>query len=316
MEKPEEKETGKEVATPPQKRNVWPYAAVIFVAFIGGILIFLSASSITGFFAGGGEAREGDMVKVLYTGRLEDGTVFDTNIEEVARDAGLKKTFFQPLQFRLGAGQVIPGFDKAVEGMRPGQKKTVTIPPSEAYGEKNPARIIVSPRRSEFNRTETLPLVSEIPADQFLRIFGIKKPGDEFVLPGTELAYRLLNISGGFVSAKLLLEEGMVFRFPGSAWNTTVVSVNGNKAVLRHVPGETEIKTEFGRTSISYGEDVITVTVNPEEGQTITLPDQLRGGTISGKVVSVNEENFTVDFNNELAGKTLVFEIELLEIVK
>lgn len=68
------------------------------------------------------QAKEGDTVKVHYTGKLEDGTVFDTSEERA------------PLEFTIGSGQIIPGFERAVVGMEPGEAKTATIPPEEAYG--------------------------------------------------------------------------------------------------------------------------------------------------------------------------------------
>jgi len=67
-------------------------------------------------------ARKGDKVRVHYTGKLEDGSVFDTSEQDA------------PLEFTLGRGEVIPGFDQAVLGMTPGQSKTATIPATEAYG--------------------------------------------------------------------------------------------------------------------------------------------------------------------------------------
>ena len=73
---------------------------------------------------------------IHYTGRLEDGTVFDSSRD---RD---------PLEFEVGSGQVIPGFDSAVEGMEAGDEKTVTIPAVDAYG----------PRRQE--------LVLDVPGDR------------------------------------------------------------------------------------------------------------------------------------------------------
>jgi peptidylprolyl isomerase len=67
-------------------------------------------------------AKAGDTVKVHYTGTLSDGKQFDSSVGKT------------PLQFTIGAGQVITGFDKAVTGMKVGEKKTVTIPAAEAYG--------------------------------------------------------------------------------------------------------------------------------------------------------------------------------------
>jgi FKBP-type peptidyl-prolyl cis-trans isomerase 2 len=74
-------------------------------------------------------AKSGDKVKVHYTGTLDDGRQFDSS---VGRD---------PLEFTLGSQQVIPGFDSAVTGMTPGDKKTVTIEPQDAYGEHNPSMV-------------------------------------------------------------------------------------------------------------------------------------------------------------------------------
>lgn len=74
-------------------------------------------------------AKRGDDVLVRYTGKFEDGKVFE--------ESGL-----QPVSFRLGDEQVVPGFEKAVFGMCPGDKKSVTLKPSEAYGDFRPELVI------------------------------------------------------------------------------------------------------------------------------------------------------------------------------
>ena len=71
-------------------------------------------------------AKSGDTVRIHYTGTLEDGSTFDSS---AGRD---------PLEFTLGTGQVIAGFDKAVTGMAVGESKTVEIPCDEASGQHNP----------------------------------------------------------------------------------------------------------------------------------------------------------------------------------
>jgi FKBP-type peptidyl-prolyl cis-trans isomerase 2 len=68
------------------------------------------------------QARPGDTVKVHYTGKLTDDTIFDSSLEQ------------DPLEFTLGTGEIIPGFEEAVVGMQPGEAKTVTIISDEAYG--------------------------------------------------------------------------------------------------------------------------------------------------------------------------------------
>ncbi|MBD1911732.1 MULTISPECIES: peptidylprolyl isomerase [unclassified Leptolyngbya] len=68
------------------------------------------------------QAQRGNTVKVHYTGKLDDGTVFDSSVD---RD---------PLEFTLGEGGIIPGFEQAVLGMSTGESKTETIPSENAYG--------------------------------------------------------------------------------------------------------------------------------------------------------------------------------------
>lgn len=68
------------------------------------------------------QAKTGDTVKVHYTGKLDDGTVFDSSVDR------------EPLQFTIGQGQLIPDFEQAVIGMNPDESKTVQIPADKAYG--------------------------------------------------------------------------------------------------------------------------------------------------------------------------------------
>lgn len=82
--------------------------------------------------------EKGDHVEVDYTGKLKDGTIFDSSVEALAKKGGVydKNRDYQPLAFRVGDGELIAGFEKGVMGMEVGQKKTVEIPPEEAYGKK------------------------------------------------------------------------------------------------------------------------------------------------------------------------------------
>jgi len=70
------------------------------------------------------QVKNGDTVKVHYHGKLEDGTTFDSSEGR------------EPLEFEVGSGSVIPGFDNGVTGMKIGEKKTINIPVDQAYGEK------------------------------------------------------------------------------------------------------------------------------------------------------------------------------------
>jgi peptidylprolyl isomerase len=140
------------------------------------------------------QAKTGDVVRVHYTGTLEDTTQFDSS-------AGS-----DPLEFELGAGRVIPGFEETVLGMEPGDTRSVVIPPEQAYGEVRD-----------------------------------------------------------------------------------------------------DMKLTFDKESLP--EDFV-----PEEGQHVQLRAQ-DGTPVPARVVNVADETVTVDANHPLAGKTLNFEIELVEIV-
>lgn len=80
------------------------------------------------------QVKNGDTVKVHYTGTLADGTVFDSSLER------------EPLEFTLGEGQLIPGFEKTVLGMSAGELRTVTIPAEEAYGPYREEMVLEVPR--------------------------------------------------------------------------------------------------------------------------------------------------------------------------
>lgn len=82
----------------------------------------------------GREATSGDTVAVHFTGKLEDGTVFDTSREG------------DPLQFEIGADQVIDGFERAVEGMEVGETREAELRPDEAYGDRDDELVFPVPR--------------------------------------------------------------------------------------------------------------------------------------------------------------------------
>ena len=99
------------------------------------------------------QAKKGDKVKVHYTGRLEEGEVFDSSEcreDECGCESG-------PLEFTIGEGNVIPGFEQAIIGMSPGETKTVVIPVDQAYGERVEEMVAVVDRE-------------DIPADLALEV--------------------------------------------------------------------------------------------------------------------------------------------------
>ena len=82
------------------------------------------------------QVKNGDSVSVNYTGRLEDGTIFDTSLQEGRT----------PLTAKLGQGQLIPGFENGLIGMSIGEKKTIEIDPKDAYGDVNEGMVQEVPK--------------------------------------------------------------------------------------------------------------------------------------------------------------------------
>lgn len=89
------------------------------------------------------EAKAGDTVQLHYKGTLDDGSVFDSSEGR------------EPLEFTVGSGQIIPGLDRAIPGMKVGDEKTVRIEPDDAYGPHNPDARQAVPRS---NIPENVPL--------------------------------------------------------------------------------------------------------------------------------------------------------------
>ena len=80
------------------------------------------------------EVKNGDKVKIHYTGKLKDGSTFDSSVGR------------EPLGFTVGGNMVVPGFENGVIGMKKGENKTISISPEEAYGERNSEQVSVVER--------------------------------------------------------------------------------------------------------------------------------------------------------------------------
>ena len=91
-----------------------------------------------------GQVKEGDVVKVHYTGKLVNGEQFDSSVGR------------EPLEFTVGAGMMIKGFDAAMPGMVIGEKKTINIAPEDGYGEKSAEAIIEFPKENIIRKIKTI----------------------------------------------------------------------------------------------------------------------------------------------------------------
>lgn len=141
------------------------------------------------------QAKSGDTVKIHYTGTLDDGTPFDSS---EGRD---------PLEFEVGSGQVIPGFDQAVEGMAVGEQKQVAIPPAQAYGEHQAQMVQDVPRSAlppDLEPEVGMGLAARNPDGSEMRLTVTEVKDDAITvdanhpLAGKELNFKieLVNIAG------------------------------------------------------------------------------------------------------------------------
>jgi peptidylprolyl isomerase len=121
------------------------------------------------------QAKKGDTVKVHYTGKLDDGSVFDTSADR------------EPLQFTIGEGQIIPDFEQAVVGMNPGDSKTVQIPSDRAYGPHR-EEMVMEVDRNEF------PADLEPKVDQRLQVS--QQDGQTFAVTVTAVSETKVTLDG------------------------------------------------------------------------------------------------------------------------
>jgi len=259
------------------------------------LILLLAVAILFSGCVGENTVKAGDKVSVNYTLRLENGKVFDTSIESVAKENGLftPGKEYKPLNFTVGKGEVIKGFDEGVIGMKVGETKTLTIPPEKGYGRSNPMMIqsypIIQAVPTRFDR------VIEIPINQFEGTFGTgHKVGDIVTIPRTSinmtiqditrnvtLSYNfkvgdqipsntpwnetVVKIDAKNITVNYSVKKNETIQFPNVPWNTTVIGVSNVNITLRHNPiPETVIPTMFGQMKVRFNETSIIMDQNPE----------------------------------------------------
>ena len=121
------------------------------------------------------QVKTGDTVKVHYTGKLDDGTVFDTSAER------------EPLEFTIGEGRLIPDFEQAVVGMEPGESKNIQIAAENAYGPYHEEMVIVIERKD-------IPEGLDPQVNQKLQVQ--QQNGQPFVVTVTEVSESSVTLDG------------------------------------------------------------------------------------------------------------------------
>ena len=161
------------------------FSLVIIAVILSTVL--LTGSTLAGSYAADKEApvKAGDTVSVYYSLSFPGGSIFESNYNGT------------PLNFTLGSGAMIPGFDKAIWGMVPGETKTVVLTPDEGYGEKNESLVKTIPL------TEAIDLVSGMDKENITISFipGYSCPMIEYKLPeGKYMRYVFTNVTDDSVT--------------------------------------------------------------------------------------------------------------------
>jgi peptidylprolyl isomerase len=138
------------------------------------------------------QVKEGDTITLHYTGALDDGTIFDSSEGR------------RPLSFKVGTGQVIPGFDEGVRGMEVGERKQINIPADQAYGQYYEELVKVVPRQAfppDVTPAIGLGFEFDLPSGESMPVRIIDVEGDDITLDANHLlAGEALNFDVHLVS--------------------------------------------------------------------------------------------------------------------
>ena len=255
--------------------------------------------------------RDGSKVQVEYTGMLAPeyggGLVFDTSMYDVAVDNNSypktptfqmrSKDRYTPLMVHVGGKsdkgyiQVIDGFSEGLIGMHPGESKVITIPPEKGYGYGDPNLI-------ETHRlTHVIPLREEYPEQKFVYLFGAHpKVGMMVENPVYHWPMHVDNVLGGYAIVSNLPEKNETYS--AGPWDVRVmdmesVSDNGN--------GTITIK------NLLYPEDAYHIKGNGTNAYG-------KQGTFVVTGVDLENDTYTIDYNDLTKGRTLIFTVKLISI--
>ncbi len=311
------------------------FASVLMViGLLAGSIIFSACS------AGTVTAKEGDTVKVLYTGTLDDGTVFDSS-ELQGGD---------PLEFIIGEGQLLPSFEQAVIGLTINESTTVHIPADEAYGplevvgnldefpEDEPpevgqqyqvglenGNIIVAQVSSISGSSVTLENTHQLAGEDLtFKITLVEilthtptptstqtaKEGDtvKVLYTGTlddGTVFDSSELQGGD-PLEFIIGEGQLL----PSFEQAVIGLTINESTTVYIPAD----EAYGPLEVVANLDEFPEDEPPEVGQIGYW--QLENGTvIEAEVIEVSGSSVTLENTHQLAGEDLTFEITLVEIL-
>jgi FKBP-type peptidyl-prolyl cis-trans isomerase 2 len=252
--------------------------------FIGGIVV-LALILLSFFIFSGKTAESGDVVYADYTGYFDDGTVFDTSIKLIGEQAALQKNVYSPLIFTLGQKQVISGFEENILGMKVGKIKNFTLTPEKAYGEYDSRLLLKNVKRNIDMKRNII-----VTTAQYKAAFNKDPVLNEVLNPEKALwEVKVVKFNQTHVTLENLLPLGSSVQLPELPWESTVVNVTS---------------------------DIITIKQNPKVGDPVQNLASTGSSQLSGIVIRVDDISFDVDANHPFAGKTLTFEVKIIDIQK
>lgn len=276
------------------------FGIVIIAALFGGYFAF------TKLMPG---AVKGDIVKVDYILKLENGTVMDTSMQTVAKENNIfnANRTYQPMQLTAGSGQVIKGFDNALIGMRKGQTKTITVSPADGYGEWKIENVANISRTFESDRYVTSNLTaSDVPKATFAQYFGSNvSVGDIVTDPQSDFKFKVLAMNDENVTLILHPEIGKTITIPTTGFNATATKVTATTVTWRQDPPQT-VEKQYGTVIYTVTATKIIETLDVKVGDRVSI----------GVVTEVTDDTVLIDMNSPLAGKTLIFTITMVDVMK
>ncbi len=282
----------------PWPPNIRPYhvvaAIVVASAVILGVLVATNLPAPSGSTL---KVQDDDLVDVDYIGLLPNGRVFDTSIRRVAEDDAnypkavsfVRRDSYSPLSVRMGAvpPTVIAGFEEGLMGMRVGETRLIEVPQDKGYGPSDPALFEVRPL------VEELPQFETIATAEFETRFG--------AIPTL----------------------GLTVQDPLWGWDVTVTSIYAGKTTAIHVPVEGLVVKPYGAwdarvekvdTSSNGGQGLVRVRHLLDASHVHNVQAEDEGGTFRVVAVNGGEGTYTVDYNREIVGQTLFFEVTVVSI--
>lgn len=258
-------------------------------------------------------AEFGDMVTINYILKLENGTVVDTNDENLAKENNLKDYIAGPYTFILGQSGKIPGFDEALMGMNVGDHKETTIEPSEKEMILGVNKTKIIPRLITINSRQAFP------KEKFESFFG-KPPKVNDIVYSTKFVfkYKVTNITNDTVITDIYVKEKEEYTLPNTEWKSKVAKVSDGTILFQQNPKENQtLDTQFGPAKINFTSGRIYINYEPELGKVFNRSIPVGAGFSipqQFQVEEIKDDYFVVKRYGVLAEKKLKIIADMMNI--